>query len=147
MKKKFFLSLLAAIGISLCVFPVMSFFARKDFENKVDVHLQGQMNLHFGPVFELRNVRLNWQDKVRILSGDLTVRYDPFTFWHSKGVHIVISSHNLRFQLEGDWAAQVGQNMPVKLDELLVDIRFNQQGISEILSVNIQSPELRFVIG
>ena len=116
----------------------------KKLEKKAGAPIKGTFLPHLlRPAFSLQNVRLGWQDRFRILTGDLEVRYDPLSLLTGRKLRVSIQGYRLRVQLFGDLLKSQGLS-EAHLDKVDADIAFSEHGEPEIYLFRVQSPELQF---
>lgn len=143
-KVVFFIGLLI---LTLAVPPSFSFFIYKEVSKRTRAEVQGQFSpVFFSPSFNLSKASIQWDDKVRISSGDLHVEYSPLTFLKGGGVRIKISGVDLPVQLMGSFAGMAPKNS-VTIQDFYADVTINKDGLQEIHMIRAEAPEMHFKFG
>ena len=119
-------------------------WALKRLEKKAGTPIQGTFQPHvLRPAFTLRNASLSWQNRFRILSGDIEVRYDPLSLLPGRKLRVHIKGARLGVQLMGDLLESQGLS-DIRLDKVDLDFAFYERGAPEIYLFRVESPELQF---
>ena len=96
----------------------------------------------FSNFFYLKNGSFEWENRVRLVSADLKCVFN-YDFLFSNLIRLRISSQMPVLELEGNWQTMQGiQN--VTLDRFSADLTFDRKGLSEIHSVDADSPTFQF---
>lgn len=125
--------------------PVLGWVALKKLERKAGAPIQGFFLPHvILPAFTLRDARVDWQRRFRVVSGTLQVRYDPFSLIiPGRKFQVSIEATNLPVQFAGDLAASQGFSR-VTVDRVAVDLAFFEKGNPEIYLLDVRSKEMTF---
>lgn len=119
-------------------------WALKRLEKKAGTHIEASFLPHlFRPAFSLRNCRFGWQNRFRVLSGNIEVRYDPLSLLPGRKLRVHILGTDLKLQLFGDLLESQGLS-EAQLDKVDLDFAFSGHGEPEIYQFHVESPELRF---
>ncbi len=104
------------------------------------------------PSFTIRGAHFEWDDKVKLVSGNIKVGYHPvsylvrnFLLTRSAPLRTRLSGRNLDIELLGNWSQMQGLHR-VKLDLFEADLVFGPSGIQEIYLLRAESPQFQFHI-
>ncbi len=117
-------------------------YAERSLELKVSGNIKpvwGQFAFWIDPLETL------WDQKIKINSGRLHVRYEIKDFFTGK-FHIVISGEEVDAELLGDWVSIAGGHSAV-FKVLYADLVLSHKGIKEIRALRAESPALQFRFG
>lgn len=138
--------LFLALGIAGSAPWWLGGLARKAVERSLEIRLEGTLEPVFlKPAFHLRGAGFTWNGRVRLISGDLSVSYDPFFLLKRGNLRVKISGEALQIRLEGDWARLQGVT-DAKLDRLTADLGLDRSGVREIYEIDAKSSQFQFQI-
>lgn len=117
-----------------------------ELEKRLDTKISGSYApAFFLPSFEIRDVRFEWDEKVKLLSGHLKVGYDPLGFLFGQDLRVRLSGRDLKAELLGEWAESQGlRELP--LEEFQAEITVGPKGLKEISSLTVESSVFQFHI-
>ncbi len=119
---------------------------RKAVEQSLEIRLNGTLEPVFlKPAFNLRGAGFTWEGRVRLISGDVSVRYDPFFLLKRGNLRVRISGEALQIRLEGDWAKLQGVT-DAQLEHLTADLGLDRSGVREIYAMDVKSSQFQFQI-
>ena len=134
------------IWIALLAFGLntgLGFWAMKRLEKKAGSSFQGTFIPHFlRPAFTLKNPQLVWQDRFQLVSGDLSVQYDPLSLFGRK-LRVQVKGSDLNVRLFGDLIKSQGLS-EAEVEKVEADFAFSDHGPPEIFLFNLRSPQLHF---
>lgn len=115
-------------------------------QRRIEVRISGTwVPSLWKPSFTVKQAAFEWKDRVRFLSGDVKVDYDPWDLWARRNFRIRLLSENAAIQFLGEWGQlQGGEKMTV--DKLFADIALDTQGLKEIYAAEVKSPSYQFQI-
>lgn len=144
MPKKFFYVLLLAM--ILLIGPVFSSaFVYQKLQKNMKIHIDGNLRpFLLLPAFRIHHAHFVWKEKVELVSGDLTVRYNPVFFLPSN-LRVRIQGEALKAKFLGGWAEQQGMQ-DLDLDYFYADLGLKQGGIREIYAIEVRGPKFQFRI-
>ena len=147
MRREFFFAAFLFLFVMGLVFPrVVGRWVRHELENRMKTKIEGVFSpAFFVASFRLRDARFVWPGRVKLISGDLKIDYDPFSFLRGESLRIKISSQNLSVKLLGKWAEAEGIE-DVKFEHFFADLGMGREGLEEVFGIEAQSPmmELRY---
>lgn len=146
MKKGIAAVLIAAL-LAVATPPVLGFWVFQQLGTRLKAKVSG----HYSPVwfstsFKVSELDLQWDGKVQLHSGEVTVDYDPLTVFFADGLRVRISGKKIPVSLLGPWA-HAAASPDVMLDDFFADITIGRGGVKEIHAVQAKSPEIQFQIG
>lgn len=97
------------------------------------------------PGFYSPHARLDWKNKVTLLSGSLKIDYNLIPLFLRRSIRIHVTGKNISARLQGDWASMQGVEH-ITIDEFLADVEVAPHGLSEIYRVKATSPSFQFRI-
>lgn len=97
------------------------------------------------PGYYSPNARLEWKNKVTLLSGNLKIDYNLVPLLLRRSIRIKVSGKNISARLQGDWARMQGVEN-ISIDDLIADIEVAPHGLGEIYKVKAHSPSFQFRI-
>jgi hypothetical protein len=139
--------LLAGLLIFLAAAPAVGgWVIKKRIERRLDLKMTGDYTpALFRPVFYLHNVTFEWRDRIKFLSGNLEVRYNPVDLFSGSKLRVKLSGKDFDIELLKDWAKVQGvENAAV--DVFYADLEFDSRGLREIHAVDVQSKMFQFKI-
>src|SRR3989338_755439 len=111
---------------------VVANFVKAYVERSLELELQGSLVPSFlQPSFTLKDTRFQWEDKVKLESGDLWVQYRFFPVLLGKPLRLHIRGNDLKVILLSDWASMF-QATAIPIKEFDLDLSLDQEGIHEI---------------
>jgi len=127
--------------------PVIGFWIWCELGPRFDAQIEGNFRPRwFSTSFDVNHLKLDWNDKVRIESGNLKVQYDLVSLFKGGGLRVQLSGSEIPVVLLGSWA-QASSRPDVTLDHFFADLTLTRGGIRDIHRVEAHSPELKFYIG
>lgn len=144
MPKKFFYVLFLAM--ILLIGPVFSSaFVYQKLQKNMKIHIDGSFRpFLLLPAFRIHHAHFVWKEKVELVSGDLTVRYNP-VFFLPPSLRVRIEGHRLKAKFLGGWARQAGvENLDP--DYFYADLGLDREGIREIYAIEARGPKFQFRI-
>ncbi len=97
------------------------------------------------PTFFSSDARLEWKNKVTLLSGNLKIDYNLLPLLWKHTIRLRVSGKNISARLQGDWAKMQGVEN-IRIDQLDADVEVAAQGLGEIYFVRAESPTFQFRI-
>jgi hypothetical protein len=124
--------------------PLSGYLVYREIQHRMKLKIAGDFSpaFHF-PGFYLRNAHFQWEDRVELLSGNMTVQYDPLSLLRGELLRIVISSRGAAIRLTGAWEKMQGVNNAV-IDVFDCDLGLGRKGIREIYGLELRSPAFQF---
>lgn len=95
--------------------------------------------------FVIERLHLDWDNRVRVLSGTLEVDYDLRSLISGRYA-VMLNGRQVAAELMGDWAEIAGGQKAV-FDEVFADLIFDDEGLREINALRAESPTLQFRFG
>ncbi|HTL46853.1 MAG TPA: hypothetical protein VL688_02185 [Verrucomicrobiae bacterium] len=136
-------AVLAVIAFGGLLFPVVGYGVYRQLGTRLDARVEGQYApVFFRPVFYIKNLRLEWDNKVKVHSGDVKVEYDPASLL-SGALNVRLSGHKVPVTLLQDWA-YAAQKPDLVLDDFFADVTFASRGLKDINALRAVSPEIQF---
>jgi len=133
--------LLVAVVFVLQV--ALDFWVKMRIDQCLEITVEGRfMPLPFHTAFRISGVRFAWDDKVRILSGNLKVQYPILGVFRAEGIRVKVHGDELEAEFLGDWV-NVNQGKTVKFKTIDIDVSLNPQGIQEVYQLSADSPNLK----
>lgn len=83
--------------------------------------------------------------KVRLISGNLRVDYNPLTMIFTDVVRVRLSSDKIQAKLLGVWAELQGVEDAL-IDHFVAEVGIGPKGLTEIYGVDIKSQSFQFQI-
>lgn len=97
------------------------------------------------PRFILRQATGEWKGKVRILAGDLEVKYDLLRILTGRPLRLRIVSRNLSLEFLAAWAG--GEDLKtVRASRFEADLEIGKKGLTRINLLRVESPTFQFHI-
>lgn len=127
-------------------FVAAQYWVFDQIQKRIEIQISGiWVPSVWKPAFKVRQAAFQWKERIRLLSGDVEVEYDPLDLWVRRNFRIRLSSTNARIQFLGDWSKlQGGGEMAV--EKLFADIALDTKGLKEIYAVEVKSPSYQFQI-
>lgn len=137
----------ALILVSSVVLPFLAAWkVQASLEKRIEIKMSGQiLPVFFTTTFFIRDARFEWRNKVKLISGNLKVTYDPVFFLKRDYLRVRLVGHGLSAKLLGDWAKVQGVE-ELGLDSLDADLVFDRKGLKEINGIEALSPAFQFRI-
>ncbi|MBU3758625.1 MAG: hypothetical protein FGM27_01700 [Candidatus Omnitrophica bacterium] len=136
-----------AVLLFALFYPVSSWIVFDRIQSVCKTPVQGRFEAHFfSPTFRVKNAVLNWNKKVGIESGDIEVRYELGTLLKNKALRVEIRGRKVPVRFLGAFS-RISPREKVILDEFYADLLIGREGLQEISSIRIESPELKFQLG
>lgn len=137
--------------------PLAGWWVWHELEHRMNVKISGRYSpAFFLPAFTIKDAAFEWDDKVKLVSGNLNVSYEPFSFLFARGgcalgsgdslLQVKLSGTGLRAELMGEWAMMEGVHGEVPIDHFSAELGFGSDGLREISSLFIHSPAFQFQI-
>ncbi len=117
---------------------------RRELEKRLQIKLEGKiMPGFFTPSFHVRDARFEWEDKVKLLSGDLIFDYDPAFLLGKESLRIRCRARNCQARLLGSWADMQGVG-DLAITRLDADLTLDRSGLREVNAILVDSPAFQF---
>jgi hypothetical protein len=135
------------ILLGLFLFQVLTaFWVSYEIPRRLNLKVSGFfLPLVVWPGYYSPNARLEWKNKVTLLSGNLKIDYNLVPLLIRRSIRIKVSGKNISARLQGDWARMQGVEN-ISIDNLVADIEVAPKGLGEIYKVIAQSPTFQFRI-
>lgn len=128
------------------IFPLAGFWVRREVERRMKVEIGGTyVPVPFAPSFYLRDSRFKWDEKVKLISGDLKVDFNPLSIFLGGLLEIQLTSSGPEIELLGEWAELQGVRR-LRLDHVKAHLGLAAGGVREIYSLHAASPVFQFHI-
>src|SRR3989344_1159700 len=115
--------------------PVLGWVVWRDLGHRMKMKISGRYTpAFFVPSFEIRNVHFEWDEKVKLLSGNVRVTYDPLSYVFKNAFRLRLSGENLSAKLLGEWAQMEGVQ-DATLKHFHADFLLGKKGLEEIYSL------------
>ncbi len=120
---------------------------KAEIEKRLDIQIAGELKpVWFDTAFEVRDVRVAWQGKAQVHSGDLHIKYDLPSLVVRNAIDIMVGGKNLSVTLLGDWA-RFQDLKDVEINSLNASLSIGREGIDQIRRLVIDSPTLQLQFG
>lgn len=125
----------------------VGYWLKAEIEKRLDIQIAGALKpVWFDTAFVLRDVRIAWQGKAQVHSGDLYVKYDLLSLVIRTAIDITVGGKDLSVTLLGDWA-RFQDLKDVEINSLNVSLTVGREGIDQIRRLVIDSPTLQLQFG
>ena len=141
--------LLCLLGLTLVVVlpPLLGFVVYKEIGKRTETQIDGVFTpAFFTSSFNIENVSIEWQEKVKLNSGNLNVVYQLWPFLTGRGLRLKISGQNLPVTLMGDLVNLAPQESII-IQDFYADLTISNNGLQEINALKAISPEMQFQFG
>lgn len=137
------------VGVAAAFFFLQilsAFWVSQEIPRRLGLKVSGTFwPLVVWPGFYSPNARLDWKNKVTLLSGSLKINYNLMPLVLRRSIRIQVSGKNISARLQEDWARMQGVEN-ISVDEFVADVEVAPQGLSEIYRVKATSPSFQFRI-
>jgi hypothetical protein len=138
--------LAGVLGGFLLLQALAGFWVAWEIPRRLELRVSGMfLPLVVFPGFYAPNAKLEWKNKVTLLSGNLKIDYNLLPLMNRRSIRIKVSGENISARLQGEWARMQGVE-DVKIDRLSADIEVAPEGLGEIYHVKAESPTFQFRI-
>ncbi|MBN1689248.1 MAG: hypothetical protein JW893_09115 [Candidatus Omnitrophica bacterium] len=135
---------LVIIGYGLAA--VSEFWVYHEIQKRLRIEISGQYDpLVLRPSFRVKKASLNWDEKLKVLDGDVVFAYDLRDLLIKNQIRLHVRGEVLRVQFLGDWQKIQGIRETV-LNRFDLRFALGPEGMKEIYSLQIDSPEIQFGI-
>jgi len=137
------LFILAVLSLS----PIMaSYWVKGYVERCLKIEIQGKFEpLLFQTAFRLQDGSFDWKNRVKLNSGDLSVRYDLKELLFHRKLRLFVEGSNLDVGLTEGWIKEY-QGDSIIIDSADIDMSLDQEGINEIHFLDVNSSYMTFRI-
>ena len=126
------------------IFPAAGFWVWQEVQGRMGVKISGRYSpVLFSFSFILHGARFEWDEKVKFISGDLKVDFEPLSLLSGSLLRIRLQSQNSEIELLGEWAELEGVRR-VKLDRVEAHLGLAREGLRDIYFLDVRSPSLQF---
>lgn len=134
-------------GVAAAASPAAGWWVLKRAEKSLKTPIQGRFEArYFHSAFTVHQAVLNWEGKISLSAGDLDVNYDFGSLFSAGGLRVKVSGHALPIQFLGD-LAKFSPREQVIVDDFYADLVIGTEGLKEVTTLKIQSPEIQFHLG
>ena len=132
---------------AVILFQVLAaFWVSYEIPRRLNLKVSGVfLPLVVWPGYYSPNARLEWKNKVTLLSGNLKIEYNLVPLLLRRSIRIKVSGKNISARLQGSWARMQGVEN-ISIDDLVADVEVAPEGLGEIYKVKAQSPTFQFRI-
>ncbi len=117
-------------------------WVKQEIERRLTMDIQGVFwPGFFRPSFELKKANFIWQDKVKVLSGNLKIDYDPISLLNHRRIRVRMEGRDLSAVLLGKWAETQGVQ-DLKFHDFFADFEIGEKGLEEVNALKAHSPLL-----
>lgn len=141
---RFFAAVLTVILIAALFSLGVNFWVFKEVQKRLKIRVQGRyIPTVYAPSFRIEHGSFNWEDKVRLVDGNVEIGFDFSTLLSQQGIRIVAKSSGARIKFLGDWALQEGIE-EAAVEMLYADVILGRRGIAGINQIQVKSPSFQF---
>ena len=125
-------------GLNYCVYH--------EIQKRLEIRITGDFVPGvFQTSFAVRRGSFSWEDKVRLLEGNVDVWFDIRTLFSEKGIRIVVESSDARIKFLGSWAIQEGIE-DATVEFLRTDVVLGRRQLTMINGIEARSPSFQFSV-
>ena len=122
----------------------IDFWVLRRLERKAQAPIRGVLIPHFFlPSFSLLNPSLDWRGRFQILSGKISVQYDPLFTLRNQKLRTRVTGQNLTVRFSHELALTGGLS-EAKVERAEADFAFSREGPPEIFLLEVRSPQINF---
>lgn len=133
------------IFLALSLPFVSNYLFYQALQKTLKTPINGKFKPYITPRFRIENAQFVWKNKVKLLSGDVDVRYSLLRFLLLREMRLQASGKDLNAELMGAWAQMQGVEA-IPLESFQSDLVFKGGKLSEIHSVHAFSKGFQFHI-
>ena len=100
---------------------------------------------YFVPAFEVTDLKVHWKGEAKVTSGTLRVSYSIRDWLRGGSLRVQISGKDLNVSFSGNFPGLEGVAETV-IEKFFADFKLSGKGISDILTLHLQSPDIEFHI-
>jgi hypothetical protein len=121
-------------------------FFLRHMESKYAFQLKGEKQLSwFWPHAKVQKASFVWDQKVELIDGDFEIEIDPWMWIKHRIWSMRLSGDGARLRFIGDWVRKTGVS-EVKTSRLRLKLQFSNEGIHEIDTIDLISPDYKIQI-
>ncbi len=144
--KKAFPFLGLAAAALFFILPAAGLWVERELQARLKIELHGKFEpVLFSPSFYLRHLEFVWKGKVKLISGDLQVKYRLGGLLTKNALRLELKGKNLEVEFLDEWAAAQGIEK-VTLRSFYADLDLGPEGLREIFALDAEAPSFQFRI-